>query len=86
MLPVQLLEWNRTEADYPRESTIAELFSQQAARTPNAVALIAKECQLTYRELDECSNRLARHLQSLGVKRDTLVGVSMGRSASPASA
>ena len=34
MLPVQLLEWNRTETDYPRDSTIAELFRQQAALTP----------------------------------------------------
>ena len=35
---VQLLEWNRTEADYPRDCTIAELFAQQAARTPDAIA------------------------------------------------
>ena len=80
MLPVQLLDWNSTEVDYPRESTIAELFAQQVARTPNAVAVAAKECELTYRELDERSNRLARHLQSLGVGPETLVGVAMGRS------
>ena len=80
MLPAQLLEWNRTEADYPRSSTIAELFAAQAARTPDAVAVIAQGRTLTYRELDESSNRLARRLQSLGVKPDTLVGVAMGRS------
>jgi arthrofactin-type cyclic lipopeptide synthetase A len=79
MLPVQLLEWNRTEADYPRESTIAELFAEQAARTPDTVALIAKDRQLSYRELDERANKLARHLQELGVRPDTLVGVAMGR-------
>jgi amino acid adenylation domain-containing protein len=80
MLPVQVLEWNRTEADYPRSSTIAELFIEQAARTPDAIAVVAKDRRLSYRELDERSNRLARHLQTLGVKPDTLVGVAMGRS------
>jgi amino acid adenylation domain-containing protein len=80
MLPAQLLEWNRTEADYPRSSTIADLFAAQAARTPDAVAVIAQGRTLTYRELDERTNRLARHLQRLGVRPDTLVGVAMGRS------
>src|SRR5579862_6357521 len=80
MLSVQLHEWNRTEVEYSRDSTIAELFSQQAARTPDAVAVIAKDRELSYRELEERSNRLARHLQSLGIKPDTLVGVAMGRS------
>jgi amino acid adenylation domain-containing protein len=81
MLPAQLLEWNRTEAEYPRASTIADCFAVQAAHTPNAVALIAGELRLTYRELDECSNRLARHLQTLGVGPETLVGVAMSRTA-----
>jgi amino acid adenylation domain-containing protein len=80
MLPVQVLEWNRTEVDYPRDSTIADQFKQQAAKTPDAIAVVAKDSQLSYRELDERSNQLARHLQSLGVQPDTLVGVAMGRS------
>jgi amino acid adenylation domain-containing protein len=80
VLPVQLLEWNRTEVDYPRDSTIADEFAQQVARTPYRIALIAGDRQLSYRELDERSNRLARHLQSLGVRPDTLVGIAMGRS------
>ncbi|HKN21465.1 MAG TPA: non-ribosomal peptide synthetase [Terracidiphilus sp.] len=80
MLPAPLLEWNRTEADYPRSSTIADLFAAQAARTPDAAAVIARGRTLSYRELDESANRLARRLQNLGVKPDTLVGVAMGRS------
>lgn len=76
MLPVQLLEWNRTEADYPRDGTIAGLFKQQVAKTPDALAVVAKDRQLSYRELDARSNRLARRLQRLGVKPDTLVGVA----------
>lgn len=79
MLPAQLLEWNRTEADYPRSSTIADLFAAQAARTPDAVAVIAQGRTLTYRELDARANQLARRLQSLDVRPDTLVGVAMGR-------
>jgi amino acid adenylation domain-containing protein len=82
MLPAQLLEWNRTEADYPRSSTIADLFAAQAARTPDAAALIAQGRTLSYRQLDESANRLARRLQHLGVKPDTLVGVAMGRTES----
>ena len=80
MLPVQLLEWNRTEVDYPRSSTVAKLFIEQAARTPEAIAVVAEDRQLSYRQLNERSNRLARHLQTLGVKAETLVGVVMGRS------
>jgi len=80
VLPDQLLEWNRTEVDYPRNSTIEDQFQQQVDKTPGTVAIIAKGIQLSYRELDERSNRLARHLRSLGVRPDTLVGVAMGRS------
>jgi amino acid adenylation domain-containing protein len=80
MLPAQLIEWNRTEADYPRTCTIAELFAAQAARTPEAAAVVFHGRTLSYRQLDECTNRLARHLQSLGVKPDTLVGVAIDRS------
>jgi amino acid adenylation domain-containing protein len=80
MLPAQLAEWNRTEADYPRASTIAGLFAAQAARTPGAIAVVYHGRALTYRELDERSNRLARRLQALGAGPDTLAGVAMERS------
>ncbi len=61
-------------------STIARLFSDQCARTPDATAVIFGNRQLSYRELDELSDRLAFKLQSLGVKPDTLVGVGLERS------
>jgi amino acid adenylation domain-containing protein len=80
MLPDRLLEWNRTEVDYPRNSTVADLFGQQAALTPDAIAVVHKNLELSYREIDLRSNRLAQHLQSLGVKPETLVGVFMERS------
>ena len=53
--------------------------AQQAARTPELTALVAGTCRLSYRELDERSNRLARRSAGLGVGPDTLVGVAMGR-------
>ncbi len=81
MLSAQLLEWNQTEAEYPRSSTIADCFAAQVARAPEAIALIAGPRQFTYRELDAQSNRLAHRLQTLGVGPDTLVGVGMERSA-----
>jgi amino acid adenylation domain-containing protein len=77
---VPLLEQNRTEFDYPRHRTIAELFALQAARTPDAIAVASGDRTLSYRELDESSNRLAHHLKSLGVKPETLVGIAMERS------
>ena len=80
MLPVQLPEWNQTEADYPRNSTIADLFKQQAELTPNAIAVVSGDIELSYRELDERSNRLARHLRGIGVGAETPVGVCMARS------
>jgi amino acid adenylation domain-containing protein len=80
MLPAQWLEWNRTEADYPRNSSIAELFKQRAAQTPDAIALIFKDRKLSYRELNARSDGLAGQLQAHGVKPETLVGVFMGRS------
>lgn len=72
-------EWNHTEADYPRDSTIARLFSEQAARTPDAIALWAGESRLTYGELDRRSTQLARHLQSFGAGPETLVGIALPR-------
>ena len=80
MLPAKTADWNQTQVDYPRESTISQLFEQQVARTPNAVAIRSAGRSLTYRELDERSNQLARHLQKLGVREDTLVGIAVERS------
>ena len=69
------------EVNYADQLTTARLFEQQVARTPDAIAVISGGEQLTYRDLDRKSNRLARHLQSLGVGKETLVGVLMNRSA-----
>ncbi|MCP4659375.1 MAG: non-ribosomal peptide synthetase, partial [bacterium] len=62
-----LVEWNDTAASYPRESTIHELFEAQAARTPEAVAVVLGEEQVSYRELNRRANHLAHHLRACGV-------------------
>ncbi|MBI5652422.1 MAG: amino acid adenylation domain-containing protein [Chloroflexi bacterium] len=59
---------------------IYDLIQDQVARTPNAIALICADAQLTYRELDQRANQLARHLQARGVGAETLVGICVTRS------
>ena len=77
---VLLSEWARPEADEGAFTPLAELFEAQVARTPDAIALVAGDCQLTYRELDARSSRLARRLRALGAGRDVLVGILLERS------
>jgi len=74
------VEWNRTQADYPPQKTIHELFEAQAARTPDAVAVVFGDQQLTYRQLDQEANQTARYLRKLGVQPGTLVGICLDRS------
>jgi amino acid adenylation domain-containing protein len=63
-----------------RQSTMAQLFEHQAARTPDAVAVVSAGRRLTYRELDQRSNQLTRHLQQLGVGPEILTGIAVERS------
>ncbi|HET6230013.1 MAG TPA: amino acid adenylation domain-containing protein [Longimicrobiaceae bacterium] len=74
-------EWNDTATEYPRDSTIHALLAEQAAATPDAVALVAGDERLTYAELDGRANRLSRHLRSLGVGEGSRVALGVPRSA-----
>jgi amino acid adenylation domain-containing protein len=76
-----LVEWNDTRRDFPRDLCVHELFEAQAARTPDAEALVAGDERLTYAELDERASWLARRLRRLGVGPETSVGVLLGRGA-----
>ncbi|MFO5491976.1 MAG: non-ribosomal peptide synthetase, partial [Cuspidothrix sp.] len=75
-----LVEWNDTRVDYPQDRCIHRLFAEQVERTPDAVAVVFEEKQLTYRELNHRANQLARYLQSLGVEPEVLVGICVDRS------
>ncbi|RFT63252.1 amino acid adenylation domain-containing protein, partial [Bacillus clarus] len=77
----QLLEgWNDTDAVYAHESMIHELFEQQVARTPEAVAVMYEGGQLTYQELNEKANQLAHYLQKRDIGPESLVGICVERS------
>src|SRR6185369_54561 len=75
-----LYAWNDTETDFPSGLCAHQLFEAQAARTPDALAIVFGDERLTYRELNERTNRLAHHLQSLGVGAEVRVGVLLNRS------
>src|SRR5262249_6070790 len=72
--------WDETQAEYPPDRCIHELFQAQADQPRDAVAVVFENQQLTYRDLNERANQLAHHLRALGVGPDVLVGVCMERS------
>ncbi len=72
--------FNDTAADYPVNRTVVDLFEEQAAARPEVVAVIDGDRELTYRDLDAASNRLARHLITLGIGSESVVGLCMERS------
>ncbi len=75
-----LVEWNDTAADYLQDKCIQELFEDQVARTPNAVAVVCEGAHLTYHELNRRANLVAHHLRGLGVGPEVLVGLCLQRS------
>ena len=75
-----LIEWNDTKTDYPRDKCIHGLFETQVEKTPDAIALVFEDQQLTYSELNTRANQLARYLQKLGVGPEVRVAICMERS------
>src|SRR6185295_2682838 len=75
-----LYEWNATAGEYPRESSVPELFAEQVAQTPDAVAVVFEEASLSYGELNRRANQLAHYLRELGVGPDQRVAICMDRS------
>ncbi len=76
-----LVEWNATETGYACDLCVHQLFERQAAKTPEAEAVVFGEQRLTYRELNRRANQLAHHLRGLGVGPEVAVCVCMNRSA-----
>lgn len=75
-----LVEWNDTAREYPTDKCIHQLFEEQVAKTPHAVAVVFEQQELTYRQLNHKANQLAHYLQTLGVKPEVLVGICVERS------
>jgi amino acid adenylation domain-containing protein len=74
--------WNQTERAYRRYATVPQLFAEQVALTPHAVAATDDTGPMTYRELDVRSDQIARQLVSLGVGPDVIVALCLERSLS----
>jgi amino acid adenylation domain-containing protein len=75
-----LVDWNDTAADCPRQKCLHQLLEEQVERTPDTVAVVLADRQLTYRELNEQANQLAHELRSLGIRDEALVGLALDRS------
>ncbi|MEZ4273103.1 MAG: LLM class flavin-dependent oxidoreductase [Myxococcota bacterium] len=75
-----LAQWNATSRDYPKDCCVQDLLAQQVRRTPQGIALIFGDRQMTYDELNRRANGLAQRLIDLGVGPDVLVGICIERS------
>lgn len=75
-----MIEWNNTQVDYPRHLCIHQLVEAQVERTPDAVAVVFEDQQLTCRQLNGRANQLAHYLRKLNVGPETRVGICIERS------
>nr|VFJ42352.1 MAG: amino acid adenylation domain-containing protein [Candidatus Kentron sp. FW] len=69
------VEWNNTRLDYPHDNTTVDLFEKQAAETPEAIAVVLEDRQLTYGELNGRANRLTHRLRSLSIESGEAAGL-----------
>lgn len=70
-----VVEWNKTNRDYDLTTSVHELFEQQVERTPDALAVVFQNEQLTFAELNRRANQLAKYLKAEGVGTETAVGI-----------
>ena len=75
-----LYEWNDTKVEFASDRCVHQLFEEQAARTPHAVAVVYENEELSYGELNRQANRLAHYLRELGVRPDMRVALCVERS------
>jgi amino acid adenylation domain-containing protein len=75
-----LVKWNNTQADYPQNKCIHQLFEKQVQQYADSIAVNFANEQLTYQELNTRSNKLAHHLQKIGVGSEVLVGICISQS------
>jgi amino acid adenylation domain-containing protein len=75
-----LVDWNQTQVEFQSSKTFHQLFEAQVEKTPNAIALIFEDQQITYQKLNQKSNQLAHYLIEKGVKPEVIVGICVERS------
>lgn len=75
-----LFEWNDTRSDDDGDLCVHELFEAQVRRTPDSVAVMSGDEQLTYRTLNQRANQLAHYLRTIGVGTDAPVALCVDRS------
>ncbi len=75
-----LYDFNNTEVQYPKDRTINELIEEQVKRTPESIALVFGDKQLTYRELNSRANCIAKRIREKGVVGDSIVAIIVNRS------
>ncbi|MBJ6369616.1 non-ribosomal peptide synthetase [Snuella sedimenti] len=77
----QLLEtFNNTTVNYPADKTVLDYFKEQVLKSPESIAIVFGDSQLTYKELDDLSNQLGHYLIEIGVEKETLVPICLDRS------
>src|SRR5438270_660044 len=74
-----LYGWNDTATEFPQDKCLHQLFEEQVARTPNAVAVMFEKEELSYAQLNARANQLAHYLRELGVKPDSRVAICVER-------
>jgi amino acid adenylation domain-containing protein len=72
-------EWNRTGMEYERQKCLPELLEEQARKTPEAIAIVSVDGQLTYAELNRQANQIGHYLRKLGVGPEERVGICVNR-------
>lgn len=75
-----IYDFNNTKSKYPKNKTIHQLFEEQVEKNPDNIAVVYEDEKMTYRELNEKSNQLARKLNEKGVKANSIVGIIVERS------
>ena len=75
-----LVDWNNTQKSFDNTVCIHQLFERQAQLCPQSIALVFRDQEISYAELNSKANRLALSLQALGAKPDNLIGLFIERS------
>ena len=76
-----LIEFNDTYVDFPEDKTIIDLFEEQVEKTPNNIAVVFEETQLTYQQLNEQANKIGHHLRTnYQIQSDDIIALQLERS------